>query len=552
MSRFSTDSSINSEPLSPRQLDPRPVPSLSSLRLGVFTDDLDLSFGSESERSQDSVAKRRRHGVYFHRPPVWCPGPCPHNNPPVAMRGCSFPCMFIQGNICDDTDCIEGAPRQQKCLLCPTCTTDVKSCTDRYVPREFSEASVGDEEANPWATDLYCEMTAATIDARVDTEAVVSNPTSDDPLLTGSLNSHLTASNQNSRYRRLKVSSALASEAAMNSSDYQSSLGEISPSPPFVHHYFRQTKPGLCTRLQLYKDVRLGVGEKWAIQEGSLVVCIDPSYTRFDRKEGFSDEFELANGDFYIVCRLYADLWALCAKVSFDSRAGSYCHDSTGGSMNPGFLPLCAVTLAANLSAFVRRCFKYANFPPSDARYPGNGLPVIPPERSHSVNASKQIFQGGGNIELPSMVHSPYSSLSLEGIDMDFIPLDSTLQQLFSKFGSRRERVHQLRSRMSHRNIWHGMRSSEQHLEMGSSVFPSTNHVAFASLQSQPGTSQKYDGRRRSHLRVGSATSIGQGWRRLTRMPAREVNNGRGQNIRSFIFGGSERWTGSWRSNSEL
>lgn len=537
---LSVDSSVNFE--SPHQQNAHPFPSSSSLRLGMSVNDLDLSFRSESERSQDSVAKKRRHGVYFHRPPVWCPGPCPHNNLPAIMRGCSFPCVLIKDDICDDLYCRPGVQRRQKFLFCPSHSRHVRTYPDRH------EASEGEDELGPWGADMFCEMTAAALNARVDKEAGVSDTGSDDPLLASSLNSHLTVSNRISRHRPLMVPSALASEA-IDSSDYQSSLGETSSSPSFRHSYFRQTKPGLCTRLQLYKDVRLGVGEKWAIQEGSLVVCVDPSYTRFDRREGFSDEFELVNGDFYIVCRLYADLWALCAKVSFNFHAGNSTHDTASGSMSLGFLPLCAVTLAANLSAFVRRCFKHTRFPTSEARHPGNGLPVIPPERSHSVNASKQIFQGdSSHVELPPIIHSPYGSLSLEGIDMDFIPLDSTLQQLFSKFGKRRERIHQLRSRMSLRNLWHGMKQSEQHWASGPSIFPPTIPVTLAVSQPQADNTKVYDDHRRNHFR-GSSSSIGQGWRWLTAMPAREVQR---RNTRGSISSGGERRRDSLRSHSGL
>ena len=550
MSTFSTDSSINSELTSHHHLNPRPMLSLSSLRLGVFTDD--FNFESESERSQDSISKKRRHGIYFHRPPVWCPGPCPHNSQPAAMRGCSISCMALKGGPCDDPDCPERA-HHQKCLLCPSCTRDVTTYADRNLPREFSEGSTWEEELSPWAKDLFCEMTAATIDAQVDVENGVCESTSDDPLIVGSLNSHLTVSKQNSKYQRMKTQSALTVRPAMNSFDYQSSSAENIPGTPCLH-YYRQTKPGLCTRLQLFKDVRLGVGDKWAIQEGSLVVCIGRSYTHLDRKEGFSDEFELTNGDFYIVCRLYADLWALCVKVSFDSSAGSYFHDATPGeNLNLGFLPLCAVTLAANFSGFVRRCFSYKSFHPTEVRYPGNGLTVIPPERSHSVNASKQIFHlERPRIELPSLAHAGYNSLSLEGIDMDYIPLDSTLQQLFSKFERKRERAHQLRSRMSLRNLWYGTKPSEQHLEVGSPIFLPTHPVPLDSIKTQSSKPKIYNERRRGQLRVGSSSSISQRWRWLTGTSAGEETQGKKGNMRSFIFSRSERLRSSFRSNSEL
>lgn len=48
---------------------PIPIPSLEPTGPTVFTDD--FSDDTESDYIQDSLSKRRRHGVYFHRPPVW-------------------------------------------------------------------------------------------------------------------------------------------------------------------------------------------------------------------------------------------------------------------------------------------------------------------------------------------------------------------------------------------------------------------------------------------------------------------------------------------------
>lgn len=48
---------------------PIQIPSLKSMGPTVFTDD--FSDDTESDYIQDSLNKRRRHAVYFHRPPVW-------------------------------------------------------------------------------------------------------------------------------------------------------------------------------------------------------------------------------------------------------------------------------------------------------------------------------------------------------------------------------------------------------------------------------------------------------------------------------------------------
>jgi hypothetical protein len=112
--------------------------------------------------------------------------------------------------------------------------------------------------------------------------------------------------------------------------------------------YVRQVKPDHCTRLRLCRDVRLEVGDKRALHEGSLVSCTDPSYTYIDRNATFPDEFELFRGNRYIVYRVYADLWALCIIISFDPRGPIFklderrqdgywvspalCSDSGGGN----------------------------------------------------------------------------------------------------------------------------------------------------------------------------------------------------------------------------
>ncbi|KAL5359196.1 hypothetical protein BJX96DRAFT_147936 [Aspergillus floccosus] len=191
---------------------------------------------------------------------------------------------------------------------------------------------------------------------------------------------------------------------------------------------FRQVKPALCTRLQSYRDVRLSAEERWAVQEGSLVISLDPSFTVCEHEQN-PDEFELASRDLYIVCRLYADLWALCYKISPTSDwepTESPCL---------GFLPICAVTLAANFGPFARRCrLATSSLHIPEQRYPGNGLPVMPPPRSHSLNVSRQIFQGHNTkISLPGVVREALDSSALDD-NSDFIPLDSTLEQIFSKF----------------------------------------------------------------------------------------------------------------------
>lgn len=237
----------------------------------------------------------------------------------------------------------------------------------------------------------------------------------------------------------------------MGTSDRASDRTWSSRYPP--QSILRQTAPKLCTRLRSYKDVRLELGERWAIQEGSLVICLDPSYTLLDRRETLADEFYLTAGEIYVICRLYADLWALCAKVSL--TLPEKCATETGrNTTSLGFLPLCAVTLAANFGGFARRCCRPYSDDPSQPVHPGNGLPVMPPPRSHSINASKQIFQSTKpGVSLPNMSLGSLSNPFLEA-DTEFIPLDSTLEHVMARFTEKGERLRRLKSRMSGHKSW--------------------------------------------------------------------------------------------------
>ncbi|ODM24211.1 hypothetical protein SI65_01801 [Aspergillus cristatus] len=372
----------------------------------------DTSKGTlEDGPHSDSVTKRRRHAVYMERPPVWLLSPDPPFNDQDLSGGY------------DD-------------ILCGRCGNSMRQspgkCSAGVCPRDFAQDTDARGIAGEETTDeqevskreLLCDIAAAVAEAQA-TEAD-SNSDPETPLL--------------SPFSEPTKRQCDYFFAANDQSDSPNSSEEDLPN--HLQSPLRQSKAGLCTRLHSYRDIRLEVGEKWAIQEGSLVVCLDPSYTQFIRQEKLPDAFDITTGDFYIVCSLYADLWALCLKLSFERLADDDKDETLAEcSTHLGFLPLCAVTLAANFSSFIRRCQSVNGTP----RYPGNGLPVMPPERSHSLNASKQFFQGDRlHIGLSSTVYDTYNTLSLEAIDMDFIPLDSTLQQLFSSIRGRRDRVQKL------------------------------------------------------------------------------------------------------------
>jgi hypothetical protein len=199
---------------------------------------------------------------------------------------------------------------------------------------------------------------------------------------------------------------------------------------------FHQPKPAFCTRLHSCRDIRLDPEEQWVIQEGSLVIGLDPEYTSLSNHERRPDEFEVSSGDVYVVCSMYADLWALCVKVSF------HIPPTDDASRKLAFLPLCSITLAPNYSTFTQRCNQCARNSLHEQKYPGNGLPINPPQRSHSLTASKQIFHGvHAQILVPLVAQDVIQSLSLKHASDNYVPLDSTLKPILSPLTSRRHRL---------------------------------------------------------------------------------------------------------------
>ncbi|KAE8404229.1 hypothetical protein BDV37DRAFT_116752 [Aspergillus pseudonomiae] len=379
----------------------------------------DLSDWSDQEYLQDSVTKKRRHGVYFHRPPVWVSSSSQTEDQARAFADCKMCHKSGEECICDSDSL-----------------------------RETLDALYKERGSNTWSMShghgLFCKVTAATADALADIDASVSG-SAGVPLL-------VDWDGHKSKWRN---STSITASSWL---DRPLSSDEPLRNIPSSGCSYRQVKPGLCTRLKFQKDIRLDAGERWALQEGSLVICIDPTYTLLDH-ERRSDEFEIVEGDVYVVCRIYADLWALCVKASFIPS----CEPSPGitnDSIRLGFLPLCAVTLAANFSAFSRRCSWLARTDADESMYPGNGLPVMPPSRSHSLTASKQIFKGNKHhLMLPGIAYDTFQNTSLSS-DSDFIPLDSTLEQVLSRVGSQKRRPVRSEGRFSLHKIWNNVKAS--------------------------------------------------------------------------------------------
>ncbi|KAL4966272.1 uncharacterized protein BDV14DRAFT_208280 [Aspergillus stella-maris] len=329
---------------------------------GITCSSVDDSLAPGAQRLQDSVSKRRRHAIYFHRPPVW--------------RYSSFQDGSSSPEMSED---LNGSDR---------------------VPEE----------------DLWIGSLKLANDAELSLAPYVALNDSDSDHTTPLLEDR-------------------ASNGELVPLSCRPSVADTTPDP------FHQRKPIFCTRLHSYKDIRLGLGEPWAIQEGSLVISICSEYTVLDGHGQNQDEFELSSGEVFVVCSLYADLWALCAKVSFNPLPEG------DDPLRVAFLPLCAITLVPNYSAFVQRSTTYSQSYGPHEKYPGNGLPVMPPRRSHSLTASRQIFRGLDDpISLPSAAHEAFRTLALKYIDEDFVPLDSTLKPIFSPLTRRRHLLRRVRS----------------------------------------------------------------------------------------------------------
>jgi hypothetical protein len=154
-----------------------------------------------------------------------------------------------------------------------------------------------------------------------------------------------------------------------------------------------QTPAKDCQRLRFCKDIRGAQRDTWAFEEGSLVIGIHPSFVDLNQQLIQEDEFELRYGEVYVICRMFADKWALCARLRMSDTIMPVRHSDLVdyGFENIKFLPLCAVTLAANFASFDRRWSEYRMLCPYSNSFPSGGLRVTPPIRCDSVLASVEI-----------------------------------------------------------------------------------------------------------------------------------------------------------------
>ncbi|CRG88034.1 hypothetical protein PISL3812_05059 [Talaromyces islandicus] len=168
-----------------------------------------------------------------------------------------------------------------------------------------------------------------------------------------------------------------------------------------------QTPAKDCQRFRFCKDIRGARRDTWAFEEGSLVIGIHPSFVDLNQQLIQEDEFELRYGEVYIICRMFADKWALCARLRMSDTIMPVKNSDLvdHGFENIKFLPLCAVTLAANFASFDRRWSEYRMRCPYSSTFPSGGLRVTPPLRCDSLLASIEVAACNfGSLHVPWIV----------------------------------------------------------------------------------------------------------------------------------------------------
>lgn len=179
-------------------------------------------------------------------------------------------------------------------------------------------------------------------------------------------------------------------------------------------------------RLKSYRDVRSTEHERLAIEEGSVVISISPKFTDLSQQCIAPDEFELRIGEVFVVSRMYADMWALCVRLRNSESVADADVDTLRDSPNIKFIPLCAVTLASNFSAFHRRCALFRDDHPYAKFFPAGGSLITPPDRHESLEASRKYFSryNGSQIPLPPMVYTLCHAANRMPVGLDYVLRD--------------------------------------------------------------------------------------------------------------------------------
>ncbi|KAF7718033.1 Uncharacterized protein PECH_002365 [Penicillium ucsense] len=151
-----------------------------------------------------------------------------------------------------------------------------------------------------------------------------------------------------------------------------------------------------CDYVKSLRDIRAEPSSDiapngWLIEEESLVIGVDPSYVVPTGDDQPSDELDLQEGKLFVVEQIFSDMWALCTEISTSRPQKGRTPGPPNKLAGFGFVPLCAVTLAANYGAFLERCRKYQQHPGETILTPANGGRVLAPVRVQSVHVSREM-----------------------------------------------------------------------------------------------------------------------------------------------------------------
>ena len=374
----------------------------------------------------DSITKRRRHGEYFHRPPVCFSHSRSHSTYLPVSPGSSP--LALEENSVD-----------QPCVVCPSCRAGLDVSFTRHNNLVSSPAIV--KENTRYISDrephVFGDVAPTSVRSRnVTVNELEKNLSKQVGLPQSADTTHLAVSEENEN----KCPDTTLCKQSMTELVSPASRGDNIFAPLAtckMADAFHQPKAALCTMLQCYRDIRCANGQRWSIQQDSLVLGVNPALVHIEPDHQLPDMHELNPGKLYVVCRMYADMWALCVEVSIDIPSPLDLPVPNLG-VRLAFLPLCAVTLAANLAPFMERCRRYNSNPGTESLYPGNGQRVVAPARVESLNASLQLTrhaQGPSilRLSLSEMIQQAYTNFTLlDKPEIEYVPLDSTLEKLFS------------------------------------------------------------------------------------------------------------------------
>lgn len=122
----------------------------------TLTDEFD-ELHSECSLIPDTISRRRRHGEYFHRPPVWYPRSCSLATSPTS------PSVQHAG---------DSVYHQQPCVVCPSCNAGLNLHSFHHGPRGFYTMDHGYEsDSKPW---MFCDTASAMTDNEAETMTVAS------------------------------------------------------------------------------------------------------------------------------------------------------------------------------------------------------------------------------------------------------------------------------------------------------------------------------------------------------------------------------------------